>query len=186
MFQLDNTIISEDILEKEFVCNLTACKGICCVEGDAGAPLEEEETEILKTIYPKVKPYLTEKGIKAIAEQGTHITTALDELETPLIAGKECAYTIFENETAFCGIEKAYNEGKIDWKKPISCHLYPVRIKDYASFSAVNYHAWQICSDACSLGKELGIPVYKFAKEALIRKFGEKWYSKLEKVVAEM
>jgi len=182
MFQLGKTIVSEDIIEKEFVCNLNACKGICCVEGEAGAPLEEEELKILMDVYPNVKPLLREEGIAAIEDQGLFITIG-GEHETTLVNGKECAYVLFdENNITKCAIEEAFNRGLIDWKKPISCHLYPVRIMNYSEFSAVNYHSWPICDDACALGKELKVPVYKFVKEALIRKFGKDWYSELEKV----
>jgi len=185
MFQLGKTIVSEDILEKEFMCNLAACKGTCCVDGEAGAPLEEEELQIMMDIYPLVKPFMREEGIKAIEEQGLFITKDGD-YETTLINGADCSFVIFdENETALCAIEEAYNSGEIKWKKPVSCHLYPVRIMDYGEFAAVNYHTWPICDDACSLGKELGVPVYKFVKEALIRKFGEDWYAELEKVGEE-
>lgn len=183
MFQLGKTIVSEDIIQKDFVCNLSACKGACCVDGDAGAPLEEDETKILQAIYPKVKPFLRKEGIAAIKAQGTYTTNDLGEHETPLIDGADCAYVMFDKKgTALCAIEEAYNQGVIDWKKPISCHLYPIRVKDYTEFSAVNYHKWEICDDACTLGKELQVPVYKFVKQALIRKFGEDWYMELEKV----
>ena len=186
MFQLGKTIVSEDLIEKDFVCNLSQCKGEGCVSGVAGAPLEKEEVLILKEIYPTLKPFLRREGILAIENQGTSIVTDLGELETPLVNNSECAYLIFnENKTALCGIEEAYNKGIVTFKKPISCHLYPVRVKDYSEFAAVNYHRWDICSDACSLGKELKVPVYKFVKEALIRKFGEHWYSELEKVALE-
>ncbi|CAA0148864.1 conserved hypothetical protein [Tenacibaculum maritimum] len=182
MFQLGKTIISEDIIKKDFVCNLSACKGACCIDGDAGAPLEKEETDILEKIYPKVKPFLRKEGIQAIEEQGTWITSDFGELETPLIGDADCAYVIFDDKnTALCAIEEAYNQGIIDWKKPISCHLYPIRIQNYTEFSAVNYNKWKICNDACSLGKELQIPIYKFVKQALIRKFGQNWYDQLEK-----
>ena len=187
MFQLGKTIVSEDIIEKDFVCNLSACKGQCCVDGDAGAPLEKEETEILRTIYPKIKSYLRPESIAAIEAQGTHITTAFGELETPLINGADCAYVIFdEKKVAMCAIEEAYNQGDVNWKKPVSCHMYPVRVKEYSEFSAVNYHHWPICDDACVLGKELQVPVYKFVKEALIRKFGEDWYAELEKMAEKL
>ncbi len=187
MFQLGKTIVSEDIIEKEFVCNLSACKGACCIDGEAGAPLNKEEATILETIYPKVKPFLRPEGIKAIEEQGTSIISDFDELETPLINDAECAYVIYDDKkTALCAIEQAYNQGLVEWKKPISCHLYPVRVQDYSEFSAVNYHKWEICDDACSLGKELQVPVYKFVKEALIRKFGKNWYEELEKVADKM
>lgn len=183
MFQIGKTIVSEDVIEKDFVCNLGACKGECCIAGAAGAPVTKEEVTILKDIYPKVKPFLRPEGIAAIEAQGTHIVSDLDELETPLVNGKECAYVTFsENGTAGCGIEEAYNAGAVAWKKPISCHLYPVRVQDYSEFAAVNYHKWPICNDACTLGNELKVPVYKFVKEALIRKFGEHWYAELEKV----
>jgi len=187
MFQLGKTIVSEEIIEKDFVCNLSACKGACCIDRDAGAPLTKEETQILKDIYPKVKPFLRQEGIGAIEAQGTSVTTVFNDLETPLINGEDCAYVIFdEKKTALCGIEEAYNKGKVSWKKPLSCHLYPIRVKDYTEFSAVNYEKWDICDDACTLGKELQVPVYKFVKEALIRKFGADWYAELEKTAKKM
>lgn len=187
MFQLGKTIVSEDIIEKDFVCNLHACKGACCIEGEAGAPITKEEISILKEIYPKVKPFLRPEGIAAIEKQGTHIKTDMDELETPLVDGKECAYVTFtDSGIASCGIEDAFNAGATDFMKPISCHLYPVRVQEYSEFSAVNYNRWPICDDACTLGKELKVPVYKFVKTALIRKFGENWYIQLEKVASEM
>ncbi len=186
MFQLGKTIVSEDILEKNFVCNLSACKGACCVDGDAGAPLSEEETKILAEIYPKVKPFLRKEGIEAIEKLGTSVIGTDGTLETTLIDEKDCAYVIFDGQTALCGIEQAYNQGEISWKKPVSCHLYPVRVKDFTEFAAVNYDRWDICDDACTLGKELQVPIYIFVKEALIRKFGEDWYSELEKVADEL
>ncbi len=186
MFQLGKTIVSEDILEKEFVCNLTACHGACCVDGDAGAPLNEEETKILDEIYDKVKPFLRQEGIAAIEAQGKWVVGTDGELETPLIDNKDCAYVIFDGKTALCGIEQAYNQGEVTWKKPVSCHLYPIRVKDYSEFAAVNYDRWDICSDACALGKELEVPVYKFVKEALIRRFGADWYAELEKVAEDL
>lgn len=185
MFQIGNTIVSDDVLEKEFVCNLTACKGQCCIDGDAGAPLDENETAILEDIYPIIKPYLRPEGIDAIENQGTWVVGEDGTFETPLINNKECAYVIFDGPTALCGIEQAYNEGLVKWKKPISCHLYPIRIKEFSQFSAVNYNRWHICDDACTLGKELEVPAYKFLKEPLIRKFGESWYNELETVATE-
>lgn len=185
MFQIGKTIVSEEVLAKEFVCNLSACKGQCCIDGDAGAPLDEEETNVLNEIFDRVKPYMRPEGVKAIDKQGTSVIGEDGEYETPLINGGECAYVIFENGMALCAIEKAYIEGKTHWKKPISCHLYPIRIKEFSSFSAVNYHKWHICSDACKLGKELEVPVYKFLKDPLTRKFGAEWYSELEEVARE-
>ena len=186
MFQLGKTIVSEAILQNDFVCNLSACHGACCVDGDAGAPLSIEETKILKEIYPKVKPFLRKEGIEVIERLGTSVTGTDQELETPLINNKDCAYVIFDKKTALCGIEQAYNQGVIEWKKPVSCHLYPIRVKDFTEFAAVNYDQWDICDPACSLGAELQVPVYKFVKEALIRRFGNDWYLELEKVAADL
>ncbi|CAN0357343.1 unnamed protein product, partial [Ectocarpus sp. 4 AP-2014] len=136
-----------------------------------------------KEIYPRVKPFLREEGIASIEAQGTFVKGLDGDWETPLVNGAECAYVTFTDKgIASCGIEDAYNAGEVDWKKPISCHLYPVRVQDYSEFAAVNYHKWQICDDACTLGQELKVPVYKFVKEALIRKFGEDWYMELETV----
>ncbi len=186
MFQLGKTIVSEEILENDFVCNLTACKGVCCVDGNAGAPLEDKETEILVDIYADVRPFLRAEGIAAIQGKGAFVKGEDGEWETPLVNNSECAYAIFDtNGTAKCGLEAAYNEGATKWKKPVSCHLYPVRVREYTELTAVNYHKWEICDPACSLGEELKVPIYKFVKEALIRKFGEKWYRELEQVADE-
>ena len=185
MFQLGKTIVSEDVFEKKFVCNLTACHGACCVDGDAGAPLLEPEKAILEEIYPAVKPFLRPEGIEAIESQGVWVIGTDGTLETPLIGNKDCAYVIFDRKTALCGIEQAYNQGKVSWKKPVSCHLYPIRVKDFSEFAAVNYDEWDICDPACSLGAELQVPVYKFVKEALVRRFGQDWYDELEKVAEE-
>lgn len=187
MFQIGKTLISEEIIENDFVCNLTACKGACCIDGDAGAPLDDKETEILVDIYKSVKPFLRPEGIAVIEKEGAFVKGDDGEWETPLVNGSECAYVVFsDNGTAKCGLEDAYNAGVTKWKKPISCHLYPIRIREYTEFTAVNYHKWEICDPACSLGTELQVPIYKFVKEALIRKFGKKWYEDLAKVAAEM
>ncbi|MEM1258082.1 MAG: DUF3109 family protein [Bacteroidota bacterium] len=181
MFQISNTLISEEILENNFVCNLSACKGACCVDGQSGAPLEEEETKILQENYEKVKPFLRREGIEAIEAQGPFVKGFDGEWETPLVNNMECAYVTFDKKgIAKCGLEEAYNTGATDWKKPISCHLYPIRIQKYTAFTAVNYHKWTICDPACALGEELKVPIYKFVKEALVRKFGQVWYNELE------
>lgn len=181
MIQIDDILISEDIFSEEFVCNLTKCKGACCVEGDVGAPLEREETTILEKIFEQVKPYLRPEGVKALEEQGTWTVDPLDnDFVTPMVNGEECAYVIFDEKgITKCGIEKAYEDGAVDWQKPISCHLYPIRVKQFSSFTALNYDRWPICSDACTLGKELQVPVYKFLKTPLIRKYGEEFYDTL-------
>ena len=186
MIQIDDKLISEDLFSEEFVCNLAKCKGICCVEGDAGAPLDEDETHILDEIYPKIKPYLRPEGIQAIEEQGTYTLDFEGDLVTPLVNNAECAYVIFDEKgNTKCAIEKAYEDGVIDWQKPISCHLYPIRITEYSNFSAINYHEWDICSDACTLGKELGVKVYQFLKKPLIRKYGEEFYQTLSEAAEE-
>ncbi|MFM1877174.1 MAG: hypothetical protein RLZZ241_40 [Bacteroidota bacterium] len=182
MFEIDNVVVSQEILKKDFVCNLQACKGGCCVDGNAGAPLEPSELEILDEIFPKVKPYLRTEGVEAIEAQGTHVLGEDGEWETPLINGAECAYVIFRDGISLCGIEAAQRDGIISWKKPVSCHLYPIRIREYTQLTAVNYHKWEICKPACTLGSELQVPVYKFVKEALIRKFGTAWYAELEAI----
>jgi hypothetical protein len=181
MVQIENILVSEDVLTEQFVCNLDKCKGECCVAGDIGAPINKEETKILEEIYPIVKPYLTKEGIEAIEQQGTWVTDEEDDYATPMIGnGGACAYTIFEKGVAKCGIEKAYLENKIEWKKPISCHLYPIRVSKNKFHEKLNYHRWDICGDACTNGNKLKVPVYKFLKEAIIRKYNEEFYNQLE------
>ena len=177
-------VISDDIKESNFVCDLSKCKGACCVEGDLGAPLEKDELDIIKDIYHEVKPYLDEKGINAIEEKGPYIFDEDGEYSTPTIDGKECAYAVYkDNGILECGIENAYKDGKISFQKPISCHLYPVRVTSYNEYDALNYDRWHICSDACELGDKLRIPIYKFVKDALIRKYGPEWYEDLLKQI---
>ena len=180
MISIKNTLISDEIADTHFVCDLIKCKGACCVEGELGAPLEDDELTLLEKAYPKVKPYLTKEGIRAIEKNGKYIFDSDGEYSTPTIAGKECAYATYDEKGILkCGIEQAWQADKTSFRKPISCHLYPVRIKKYKKYDAVNYHHWHICSPACRLGEDLKIPLYKFLKEALIRKYGEKWYEEL-------
>lgn len=182
MIVVGNALVSEDVLEKNFVCNLNACKGICCVDGDSGAPLTEEEADILEEEYLNFKPFLAEDGIASIEKEGCFTVDLDGDLVTPLVEGKHCAYVVFdETGTASCGIEKAWKAGKTGFRKPVSCHLYPIRIKNLpGDIDALNYDRWSICSAACTLGDQLKVPVYKFLREALIRKYGEGWYSELE------
>lgn len=184
MISIGEALVSEDLLEKEFVCDLSKCKGACCVEGDAGAPLEKEEVKILENIFEDVKPYLRPEGAKAIEDLGTSVIDPQDnEPVTPLVNGAECAYVIFDEKgISKCGIEKAWEAGAVNFRKPVSCHLYPVRIDNYPAYDAVNYHRWQICAPACELGRQLQVPVYKFVKDGLVRKYGPEWYSELEEV----
>jgi hypothetical protein len=186
MIAIDKTLVSEDLLERKFVCDLNACKGACCVAGESGAPLDRDELEILEGITPKVKPFMTRKGLKAVEKSGPYVVDSDGDYTTTLVAPMaECAFVYFdENKIAKCAIEKAYNEGVISWKKPISCHLYPVRISKYKGYDAVNYHRWEVCKPACECGKKLDVPVYKFLKEPLIRKYGKEWFRQLERSAA--
>lgn len=177
-------LVSEELIKENFICHLEKCKGTCCIEGDAGAPLDQEEVEILKNIYPLVKPYMTVKGVETIEKVGTSVKDLDNDLTTPCVDGnKECAYVIWENGITKCAIEKAYEDGKIDWQKPISCHLYPIRLTPYPEFDMLHYDRWSICSSACSFGDEHNVKVYEFLKAPLIRKYGEAWYHELEENV---
>jgi hypothetical protein len=184
MIIIDDTLISDEVYTEYFVCDLPKCLGDCCVHGDAGAPLEKEEAKILDKIYPDVKPYLRPEGIQEIEAFGKSVKDIDGEYTTPLVKGKECAYVFFdENKIAKCGIEKAWEEKKVDFKKPVSCHLYPIRITKYSNYEAVNYHRWPICDPARKFGKKLNVRVYEFLKESLIRKYGEDWYKQLDEYV---
>lgn len=188
MILVGKAVLSDDVKENFFVCDLDKCKGACCVEGDAGAPLEEEEIGILDEIYPQVKSYLTEEGIETIERQGTWVYDQDGDKVTPTIGDNgACAYALTDERGILkCGIEQAYREGKVAFKKPISCHLYPIRITKYDDFEALNYDRWDICDAACALGGSLGVPIYKFLKEPLIRKYGEDWYAELVQEIEEM
>lgn len=183
MIRIGDKVVSQDVFDVKFACDLSACKGACCVKGDAGAPLEREECDILEEIYPEVEPYLSEASRDAIREQGKW-TEWGGSYETPLLEGKECVYVVFENEVALCGIEQAYRDGKIRFQKPVSCHLYPIRISHLGSIDvdAVNYDEWSICKAACHNGEQLGLPVYRFLKAPLIRKYGTEFYNELEEI----
>ena len=186
MIEIGKTLISTELLEEHFVCDLNKCKGECCIAGDYGAPLDKSELKEIEKYYPIVKPLLQERALKSIEEQGLYVKDDEGDWVTPLINGnEECAFTIFENGIAKCSFEKAYYDGQIPWKKPISCHLYPVRIKKLKNYDALNYDRWDVCAPACKLGKSLKVPVYQFLKESLTRKYGEEWYKELT-IAAEM
>lgn len=187
MIIIGETLVSEEILEEQFVCDLHACKGACCVEGSSGAPLNEDELQQLEDVYDDVKPYMRAEGIKAIEEFGLYQVDEDNDIVTTLVEGnKECAFVIFDGAgIAKCALEQAYNDGKTTWKKPISCHLYPIRLQKLPTFTGVNYHRWQVCKPACDCGSKLKVPVYRFLKEPLIRKFGEKWYNEVQDIDAE-
>nr|MBI1229570.1 DUF3109 family protein [Cytophagales bacterium] len=181
MIIIENAVLSDDIKEQFFVCDLEKCKGACCVEGDAGAPLEDEEIPILQENYPAIKPFLSAEGIAAIDTEGVWAFDQDGEKGTATIGENgACAFSLRDEKGVLkCGIEQAYMEGKSTFRKPISCHLYPIRITKYDQYDALNYDRWEICDAACVLGKNLGVPLYKFLKGALIRKYGEAWYSQL-------
>jgi hypothetical protein len=184
MIKIDEVLVSDELRTVEFVCHLEKCKGACCVEGDLGAPLEESELETMKEIQEIVRPYLTPEGGQAIDEQGAYILDEDGDYSTPTVGGKECAYAHYDKDGILkCGIEQAYLDGKTNFRKPISCHLYPIRITKKKNFEAVNYHKWSICSAACAYGKSLQVPLYRFLREPLVRKYGEEWYQKLEKEI---
>lgn len=190
MIIIDEILISDQVYKQQFLCNLNACKGACCWEGDFGAPLETAELHTLEAIYEDVKPFLQEEGIKAIEEKG--LFTWFEEPKeygTTLLENGACAYmTTDKLGMAKCGIEQAYKAGAVDFYKPISCHLYPIRVnkEEDLNFEALNYDEWDICSAACDLGKKEQLPVYKFVKDALVRKYGEGFYEQLDETVKHL
>lgn len=190
MIMIDNILVSDEVIKEEFVCNLSACKGECCIQGESGAPLEENEKALIEQTYDIVKDYITPEGRQAIAEQGFYVVDPPDGIARTTLVGGEggpCAYVNYGTDgVTYCGIEKAYLEGKIKFWKPISCHLYPIRIKQSHDVEFVNYFEWDICDPACVLGKSLKVPVYKFLKAPLIRKYGEEFYETLEATVKYM
>lgn len=186
MIQIEDAIISLDLIERRFCCDLKACAGECCIAGDSGAPLEESEKEELQENYEAFKAYMKPEGVIAVEEQGLTVIDSDGDLVTPLIHGRECAYAIDENGCCWCAIEKAWMAGESHFRKPISCHLYPVRITKYQRYEAVNYDSWHICAAARRLGEQEGIPVYVFLKDALIRKYGQEWYDQLCYVAQEI
>ncbi len=184
MIAIDNKLISDHIIEEQFVCDLSKCKGGCCEDGDAGAPLNVDELDELINHYEIIKPYLTPAGIAAIEKLGKYTFDKTYGWVTPTIKGEMCAYAYRdENKIIKCGIEQAYYDGKLEWKKPISCHLFPIRIQKSKLDPDVEYVNYQpredLCKAACSLGKKLKVPVYIFLKESIIRKYGEHFYEAL-------
>lgn len=185
MILIDDVLISDEVIEEQFVCDLSSCKGACCVQGDLGAPLTEEEKDVLPSIYPIVQNYLTKEGRDKIEKEGFYSIDKNGKSSTPLI-GKAgaCAYYFEDNEGIVkCGIEQAQIDGKIDFQKPVSCHLYPIRLSADSHLTLVNYDRWDICKAACTLGSKLKIPVYVFLKDSLIRRFGKDFYTALAEAV---
>lgn len=190
MILIEDIIISDEVLEKNFICNLKACKGACCVEGDGGAPLELEEAQYLEQNIDIIAPFITKEGLEQIKIQGAFVVDEekeYTEWATPLINGAACVYVNYGIDgITYCGIEKAFQEGRISFQKPISCHLYPIRVKKMDEMEALNYDKWEICSEACVLGEQMKMPIYKFLKEPLIRKYGEEFYEVLDQAANEI
>jgi hypothetical protein len=182
MIQIGETIVSQVAFEHAFCCDLSKCKGACCVEGDAGAPLLPSEVPILESIQDAIRPFLRPEGLAALEAQGVAVKDHDGEWVTPLVDGRECAYVTFDQGVAKCGIEQAAAAGAVDWPKPISCHLYPIRVTKYQDFDALNVHHWKVCEPACSLGQELKLPVFRFLQGALVRAYGSAWMDEAEEV----
>ena len=181
MIEIDDKIVSADLLRECFACDISRCKGICCVEGDAGAPLELDEVDILEEEYDAYAKYMTEEGRREVEKQGFMVVDADGDYTTPLVNNAECAYAFTENGITFCAIERAYRNGECSFLKPISCHLYPIRVTQFSNGSyGLNYHRWAVCGSARECGNKLGLPVYKGLKEPIIRAFGEDFYRQLE------
>jgi hypothetical protein len=177
MIQIQHTLISDDLFEEQFICDLCKCKGQCCVDGESGAPVTREEFAQINDILPAIWDDLSPKAQELIQRQGIAYTDTDGELVTSIVNGEECVFTWFDADgICKCAIDSAYREGRISVQKPVSCHLYPIRLREYADFTSVNYHRWSVCKPAVKLGRKEGVPLYRFLKEPLIRKFGEEWY----------
>ncbi len=181
MFLIQNTLVSLDVLEKEFCCDLDKCRGCCCIEGDAGAPISDEEVKQVEQILPLLLPDMTKQAREVVAKQGISYLDPSGERVTSIVNDKDCVFARTDhNGWCYCLIEKAYNDGRIPFKKPISCHLYPIRLTKVGNYTGVEYHRWDICHCARQLGKKLHTPLYQFLREPLIRRFGQEWYNELE------
>lgn len=180
MLQIQNALVSLDLAEEFFCCDLDQCLGACCIEGDAGAPVTPEEIMKLEEVLPDIKADLMPRAVEAIEEEGVAYTDEEGDLVTTIIDGRNCAFSCYaEGGKCLCAIDKAYREGRVGWRKPISCYLYPLRLTEYPTFTAVNYHRWKICRPAVANGKRLGIRLYQAMKEPLIARFGPEWYTEL-------
>lgn len=186
MLIVGDVLVSDELIEKCFCCDLAVCKGACCIEGDAGAPVKPEEVSDLSEHYPIFKKYMTEEGISVVETAGDpFVFNGTGEFETPLVpSNKACAFVCYENGMAMCAIEKAFLKGEIPFRKPISCELYPIRASRVGKYIALNYHHWDICRCARTKGDELKLPAYQFLKAPLIRAFGEDWYEELLSLLA--
>jgi hypothetical protein len=181
MIEIGRTILSNDIFEKHFVCDILKCKGACCIEGDSGAPLTDDEAVLVEKEYPNFEEYLPKKHKKEVDKQGFSVIDSDGDLVTPLVNNRQCAYSFYDERGILkCAIEKAYFEGKSKFRKPISCHLFPIRITEYKRFDAVNYQELEICKPGRECGVSQKVPLYQFLKEPLIKKYGAEWYAEVE------
>ncbi len=187
MLQIGDVVISLDVFREKFLCNLDVCKGVCCVEGDAGAPITPEEVEKIEEVLPVIWNDLSSEARAVINKQGVAYIDVEGDLVTSIVNGKDCVFTCSDTRgRCACAIERAYHAGKTDFHKPASCHLYPLRVRDYGSYKAVNYHRWDVCKAAVLLGEKENVPLYRFLKEPLVRKFGKEWYDELEIAAKEL
>ncbi|HIW87316.1 MAG TPA: DUF3109 family protein [Candidatus Onthomorpha intestinigallinarum] len=183
MMVVGNCLVSQDIGTVCFRCDLKRCGGLCCVEGDAGAPLEEDEIGKIESILPKVEPFMEERAVEIVRDEGFWTRDEEGTLCTNIIEQRECVFVCYEDGKALCALEKAFRAGCTDFVKPISCHLYPIRVRDYGEFKALNYHSWQVCASALCNDRDKAL--YKVLKEPLIRKFSEQWYKELEEAIEQ-
>ncbi|MEA3447463.1 MAG: DUF3109 family protein [Bacteroidota bacterium] len=181
MISIENTLVSLDVIETEFACNISKCKGACCVQGNSGPPITQEEKNTLVHLFPKLKPYMKPESVKRAKQNGLSFIDQENEMVAMIHENSgECIFAIQKDGITKCVLEDLYLKGKIDFRKPVSCHLYPVRVKTYPDFIAVNYDKWDICNPALQRGEKLKMPLYKFVKDPLIRRFGKDWYAQLE------
>lgn len=186
MLLIEDVLVSDDLLEKQFVCDLNACKGACCEEGDLGAPLDLEEIDLIEANLEGIRPFMTNEGLEVLATEGFYEMAPDQELVTTTVNGRACVFAAKDaSGTWQCSIELAHKAGKSDFLKPISCHLYPIRIEKLKHYEALNYHKWDICSPACACGEQLKVPVYKFLKAPLSRKYGSEWFEMLDDVAGQ-
>jgi hypothetical protein len=186
MILVDNKLVSFDIFLKKFVCRLDKCKGMCCVEGNYGAPLEEDEVVLLQAHLDDIRPYMTEAGISVLITKGLTDIDPEGMTVTQCVRSAECIFIYREGDVVKCAIEKAYEEGRINFQKPVSCHLYPIRVEKLKHYLALNYHKWKICAPACKYGEETDTALYVFLKEPLVRKFGQEWYDELVRIAHDV
>ena len=184
MLIVGNVLVSEELIDKCFCCDIEQCKGICCVEGDSGAPVAPDEVAELEEYYSDYKKFMTEEGVAVVDNGGTFVFNGGDSFDTPLVESNDaCAFAFFEDGVAKCAIEKCFLNQKIPFRKPSSCYLYPIRVNRVGDYEALNYDHWSICKSAVENGNRLKLPVYKFLKEPLVAKYGEAWYAELEEMV---